>query len=72
VVNASTALTRARDAALEITARTGWEQEQEPGTEARDPGCSRREADDQRAEQLNGWAADGHRAGQHAMATART
>lgn len=66
------ALTRARDAAREIATRTGWEQEQEeePDTDPQDPGRSRREADDQRAEQLNGWADDGHRAGQHAMATA--
>lgn len=66
------ALTRARDAAREIATRTGWEQEQEeePDTDPQDPGRARREADDQRAEQLNGWADDGHRAGQHAMATA--
>lgn len=64
------ALTRARDAALEITARTGREKEEEPDTEIQDPRCTRREADDRRAEELNGWAADGHRAGQHAVATA--
>jgi hypothetical protein len=66
----ATALTRARAAAQEIAARTGWEQEQEPDTEIQAPGSTRREADDRRAEQLNEWAADGHRAGQRAMATA--
>lgn len=67
------ALERARDAAREIDQRLGWDttqHEQDTDQHEQPVGPGRHEADDLRADQLNGWDFDRHHAEKYATTAA--